>query len=178
MTKTKQNPAEFNKSVLTKRAAQLTKVIEKGEIKGDYITILPFQLSLETFALETKYVKEVYPLKDVTRLPGAPLFLYGITSIRRKIFPIIDLKVFFSFKDKPNAKKSLLIIGNNESEFALLTDGFSAIRTVLNNEIQLSLPTLTGMKQEFLKGIISDGTVILDGQKLLTSPHLMIKEEP
>lgn len=169
---------EDNKKVLLKKRAELlAKVFDTEKIEGEMIPILPFKLENEQFAFETKYVREVYPLKQVTFLPGAPKFLYGVTNIRRKIFPIIDLKVFFGFKENPKAKKSLLIIGNNTSEFAILVDGFASIRTVLSKDIQASLPTLTGVREEFLMGIMSDGTVILDGNKVLTSPQLEINEE-
>lgn len=168
--------SENKKNILKERAECLSKIIEDKELKNETIELVPFQLDQENFALETKYVKEVYPLKDYTFVPCAPNFLYGLTNVRRKILPIIDLKVFFGLSNDRNTEKKLLILSNNEIEFAILTDGFSGIKIVQKDELQMTLPTLTGIRQDFLKGLLIDGTVILDGQKLLTSPHLVINE--
>lgn len=167
---------EKEKQILKERAKRLSRSITDQDLKIEPIEIIPFTLGQEQFALETKYVKEIYPLKDYTSIPCAPNFLYGLTHVRRNILPIIDLKVFFSLPNDDTIKKKLLIVGNQDVEFALLTDGFTGIKTVSKDELQITLPTLTGIRQDFLKGLLIDGTVILDGEKLLTSPHLVIDE--
>lgn len=168
------NSIEHKCQILKERAEVLSKTIAVQDFKVDSIDIIPFKLDQENFALETKYIKEVYPLKDYTFLPCAPPFMYGLINVRRRILPIIDLKVLFSLPNDVNIKKELLIIENEDIEFAILIDGFSGIRTILQNELQTTLPTLIGIRQDFLKGVIVDGTVILDGQKLLTSSYLVI----
>lgn len=168
---------ENKKRILKERAQRLSRSFKEKDLKIEMIEVVPFTLGQEQFALETKYVKEIHPLKDYTFVPCAPNFLYGLTHVRRNILPIIDLKVFFSLPNDSSIKKKLLIIGNQEVEFAILTDDFSGIRNVSKDELQITLPTLTGIRQDFLKGLLVDGTVILDGEKLLTSPHLVIDEK-
>jgi len=168
------NSDEYKKEVLKNRAEILSRSLKDQENKIDTIEIVLFQLDKENFALETKYVKEIIPLREYTFLPCAPIFMYGITNVRRRILPIINIKIFFSLPDDPKAEKKLVIMENEEVAFALLIDGFSGIRRLSKNELQATLPTLTGIRQEFLEGIIADGTVILNGQKLLTSTHLVM----
>lgn len=163
--------------VLKERAKSLSRIIGTTNNKVETIELISFFLGQENFALETKYIKEVYPLKEYTVVPCAPEFLFGLTNVRRRILPIIDLKGFFSLvSDNSEGEKKLVILSNNEVEFALLTEGFSGIRIVNVEELQPNLPTLTGIRQDFLKGLLIDGTVILDGQKLLTSSHLVIND--
>ena len=170
------NLIEFDKAILHARAEKLAKHVKETDLTIDTIEVIPFLLDKEQFALETKYIKEVCPLKDYISLPCAPKFMYGLTHVKRKILPIIDLKVFFSLPNDARREKKLLIVGNQTVEFAILIDGFSGIRIIPKDELQLTLPTLTGIRQDFLEGILIDGTVILDGKKLLTSPHLVINE--
>lgn len=171
---TSKNSPGFKNKVLVERAEILARTIGEKKEKIDSLEIIPFKLDQETFALETQYVKEVYPLKEYTFLPCAPAFVYGLANVRRRIFPIIDLKVLFNIPNDVNAEKKLLILENEEIELAILIDHFNTIRTISKNELQLSLPTLTGIRQDFLKGLIVDGTVILDGQKLMTSLYLAL----
>ncbi len=168
------NSIEKKKKILKNRAEILSRSLETQDQKTNLIEIIPFKLGQENFSLETKYIKEVYPLKEYTFLPCAPAFLYGLTNVRRRIVPIIDLKVLFSLSNDENIKKKLLIMENEDVEIALLIDGFSEIRTLSKDELQTTLPTLIGVRQDFLKGLIVDGTVILDGQKLLSSSYLAI----
>lgn len=169
------NSTEYKRKIFKERAQILSRLVKEPEQHNDSICIIPFKLNQEVFALETKYIKEIFPLKNYTFLPCAPAFVYGLTNVRRRILPIIDLKVFFSLPNDVNIDKKLLIIENEEVELAILIDSFSSLRTVPKDELQTSLPTLTGVRQDFLKGLIVDGTVILDGQKLLTSSYLVIE---
>lgn len=169
-----QNSFERKKQTLKERAEALSKSMAIQDFKIDFIEIIPFRLDQENFALETKYIKEVYPLKDYTFLPCAPAFVYGLINVRRRILPIIDLKVLFSLPNDEKIKKEILVIENENIELAILIDGFSGVRIISQDDLQTTLPTLTGIRQDFLKGIIVDGTVILDGQKLLTSSYLVI----
>lgn len=172
---TSKDSIDYKRRVLKARAEILAKSLEDLNFKIDPIEIILFKLDRENFALETKYVNEVYSLKEFTPLPGAPPFFYGLANVRRRIVPIIDLKVFFSIPNDVNIEKKILIIENEDVEFAILIDGFSGIKTISKNELQATLPTLTGIRKDFLRGLIVDGTVILDGEKLLTSPHLVIE---
>lgn len=162
------------KHILKERAKLLARPILRKSNNADVIEVIPFGLNEEKFAIETRYIREIYPLKNHTLLPCAPDFVYGLTNVRRRILPILDLKVFFSLPNSEEAVKKLLIIENTEMEFALLVDSFSNIKRVSKKEIQTVLPTFTGIRQEFLKGLTVDGTVILDGKKMLASPYLVI----
>jgi len=162
--------------ILKKRADILAKPIERQELLENFIEVLVFNLGEEHFAIETKYITEVYPLKEYNILPDAPAFVYGLTNIRRKILLIIDLAVLFSIPNEINTLKKLLILGTDEPKFAIVTDGFRDIRRIPKDRLQPSLPTLTGIREDFLLGILIDGTVILDGQKLLTSKYLIVDE--
>lgn len=167
---------DANKELLKKRAEKLSKITEIPNTSINKIEIIPFNLGFEQFALETKFVKEVSFLREYTSIPCAPPFLFGVTNIRRKILPIINLKYFFSIPSIENNEKKILIISHEDISFALLIDGFSASCVISLETLQTELPTLTGIRYDFLKGVTLDGIVILDGEKLVRSPHLIINE--
>lgn len=167
------NPLE----ILRSRKEKLAKPIGQQELNGDRLEVMVFNLGDESYAIETKYIVEVYPLKEYTPLPCTPPFVYGLTNVRRKILLIIDLKVLFSIPSKEGTDlKRLIILGTEEYGFGILTDGFKEIQKVAKEGLQTSLPTLTGIRGDFLKGLMNDGTVILDGEKLLKSKALVIED--
>lgn len=77
--------------LLKKRAEELSKpiVVERNDL--ELIELLVFKLAEEEFAIETKHIKEVYPLTLFTPLPGAPPFVMGLVNLRRKIVVVEDV---------------------------------------------------------------------------------------
>lgn len=164
-------------NTLKTRAEKLAKTIKTQDLKDDFIEILVFKLGKEKYAIETKYVKEVYLYKDYTVLPNAPPFIFGLVNVRRKVFSIFNLKVFFglSSEEESHANK-LIILEDEEMELAILTDGIQDIQMIPPNEIHPSLPTLTGVKQDFLKGVTSKRIILINTKKLLASPQIIVNE--
>lgn len=162
--------------LLKKRAEELSKPIVVERTDLELIELLVFKLAEEEFAIETKHIKEVYPLMLFTPLPGAPPFVMGLVNLRRKIVVVIDLKVFFSLAPASGADRKLLVLQDGVKEFAIVTDGICGIRKIPVNDIQGAMPTLTGLKLTYLLGVTSDRIVVLDGSKLLSSTELVVDE--
>ncbi|WP_068467391.1 chemotaxis protein CheW [Candidatus Protochlamydia phocaeensis] len=163
--------------ILKARARKLAQQ-EKEKQAGLAIDVIKFQLAKESYAIELKYVKEVYPLKDYARLPGVPPFVFGLINVRRRIISVIDLRVFFDLSmPQDTTGEKVIILENENMSFAIRTDKISEVLSIPLDQIQPPPPTLTGMRQEFLKGLTADGTVILDGNKLLSAPKLIVEEK-
>ncbi len=167
---------EKKKAILKRRAEQLAKPLEKTDYSEDMVEILLFKLANEQYGIETIYIKEVFPFKDYTPLPTTPSFLYGLFNLRRRILSIIDLRVFFSLHSDPKSDYKVIILENAEKEFGILCEEINGIQNIPVKHIQPSLPTLTGIREDFLRGVTNDRAVILDGQKLLNSKQLIVDE--
>lgn len=166
---------EQRQMVLKARAMKLAEV-KKEDIDHEKIEVISFKLSTESYAIESLYVHEVVPIKEFTPLPCVPSFILGLMQVRRQIFPIIDLRPLFDLPIQHGEMQKAIILQKDEREFALLIDDLYGMHSIAVNAIQAPLPTLTGIRQEFLKGITEQGIIILDGQKLLQSSHLIINE--
>jgi purine-binding chemotaxis protein CheW len=164
-----------DKDLLKQRAHKLAQP-PSGKERQHELSVIVFYLNKETYAIEYKYIKEVYKFKEFAFIPHLPPFVKGVINVRRKILSIIDLKEFFGLSNENQEIESKVIIleGSNR-EFAILTDGIEGMQTVTLEEIQPTLSTLTGVKQEFLKGLTTDRLIILDGQRLLEDARLVIQ---
>lgn len=56
------------------------------------VELLTFSLGAEEFAFKVKEVEEILRLQKITRVPTLRSYVIGITSLRGKIIPVIDLK--------------------------------------------------------------------------------------
>jgi len=61
-------------------------------------------------------------------------------------------------------------------EFGILADSIIGVRNILLSEIQTSLPTLTGIREEYLKGVTKEREIILDAGKLLSDKSIIVNE--
>ena len=178
LEKGNQPTTEEIKRILKLRAQTLAEEPVISDNSAPFFRLIQFRIASESYALELSYVDEVYQLKNLTPLPCTPSFVMGITNVRGQIISVIDVKTFFSLKDTGDTTRKTVIVLHDESmTFGVLADEILGVVRISASEIQASLPTLTGLRKEFLKGITLDGLIILDVQKLLTSEHIVVNEQ-
>jgi len=145
--------AEEKKKILRERAFTIAQVREEEPTAGEIIEIVEFQLSNERYGVESLYVREVYPLKELIPLPCTPPFLLGVVNVHGRIISIIDIRKFFDLPEEGLTDiNNIIIVGNDRMELAILTDAITGMRSIPLQGIQPSLPTLTGIRAEYLKG--------------------------
>lgn len=171
------SPGEKNR-ILRERAKALALEPDKKEAAQQRIEVLEFLLAYEKYGIESSYVREVYPLKELTPLPGTPPFVVGIINVRGQIVSVIDIKKFFDLPEKGLTDlNKVIILRNEEMEFGILADLILGVSSVSLSDMQPTLPTLTGIREEYLKGITGERLVILDAGKLLSDNKMIVHEE-
>jgi purine-binding chemotaxis protein CheW len=170
-------PAEGQR-ILRARAQALAREPNREEATRGELEVVEFLLAYETYGVEPSYVREVYPLKELTPLPCTPPFVLGIINVRGQILSVIDLKTFFDLPEKRLTDLDKVIVVHDDAmAFGILADAIVGVRSVPLSHIQPSLPTLTGIRAAYLKGVTGERLVILDAAKLLTDKALIVFEE-
>jgi purine-binding chemotaxis protein CheW len=137
---------------------------------GPAIDVLEFQLAQEHYGIELNYVREVYPLKDLTPLPGTPAFVLGVTNVRGQVLSVIDIKKLFDLPDKGLTDlNKIIVVYAAGMELGVLADAVFGLKSLPLGEIQPSLPTLKGIREEYLRGVTRQSMVLLDAKKLLSA---------
>lgn len=171
------SPAETER-ILKLRAAALAQETGATQAGGERIEVLEFILAHERYAIESRYVREVYPLENLTPLPCTPAFVLGIVNLHGEILSVIDLKKFFELPDKGLTDlNKVIVLQSDGMRFGILADAVAGVRRILITDIQPSLPTLTGIRAEYLKGVTPGRTVILDADRLLTDEGIVVQEQ-
>lgn len=166
------------RAILRARARALARPRESATVANASLELLEFRLAQECYALETRHVREVYPLRDLTPLPCTPPFVLGIVNVRGRITPVIDIKKFFDLPDKGLTDlHRIILVRSNDLELGLLADVIVGVRTIPMDSLQASLPTLTGIRADYLKGVTAERLVVLDLDRILTDPKIIVHEE-
>lgn len=166
------------KQILRARAAALAHDPAPGQAPQDVFEVIEFVLAYEKYAIESGFVREIHPLRNLTPLPCTPAHVRGIVNIRGRILSIVDIKKFFDLPEKglPDLDK-VIVLRSDAMEFGILADVISGTRSLSMGELQGSLPTLTGIRAEYLKGVTADRVVVLDAAKLLADPKIVVHEQ-
>ena len=91
---------------------------------------------------------------------------------------MIDLKKFFDLPEQGITDlHRILLVQTADMEFGLLADTIAGVRKIPLAAIQPSLPTLTGIRAEYLRGVTADRLVILDAAALLGDRRIIVHEE-
>jgi len=164
------------REILRRRARELAKAPD-AEMGGTRLMeILEFSLGPERYAFETSFVREVFPLTEITPLPGVPPYILGVVNVRGRILSVMDIRRLLDFANVglTNLNKAI-ILHNGDMELAVLADEVAGVYAIDGDEGQRALATLSGRREEYLKGVTQDRVVVLDAEKLLASEDLLVR---
>lgn len=169
---------EQKKRIFTDRAKILAREGNDATAEGESVRVVEFRLSNEKYAIESMYVREVLPLKELTAVPCTPPYILGIINVRGEILSIIDLRVFFELpQEAATCATKIIVLSSNEMELGIVADALTGARSIPLGQLHTELPTLTGIRKVYLRGVVGDDLVFLDAAKLLEDKLIVIDEE-
>jgi purine-binding chemotaxis protein CheW len=122
----------------------------------ELIEILSFKLLKEEFAFKISGLEEILKPQKITKVPKIPDYVMGITSLRGKVIPIIDLKLKLSLTDKPSQrdhKGKILILKGLKGQIGAVVDRVTGVMRIEKSEILLPPSHLTEAELRFIEGV-------------------------
>jgi len=169
--------AVAERELLEKRARELARRPDDESSTDERIQIVEFTIAHERYGIEARYVREVYPLRELTPLPGTPEFVLGIVNVRGRVTSLVDLKKFFALPEKGLSDTNhVVLLSSPEMDFGILADCMLGVRELSAEELQHDLPTFTGHRKEYLLGVARDGVVVLDARRILGDPRMIVRD--
>ncbi len=164
--------------ILSARTKDLAVKLNFKPLSKEYLEVVEFTLAEERYGIEQKFIDEVYELKELTRLPCTPPFILGVMNVRGKILTVMDIKKLFELPDKGLADlNKVIIIHAYGINTGILADAISGVRSVPVSGIQTALPTHTGIRGEYMKGVTGDQLIILNMENILSDERITVNEE-
>jgi purine-binding chemotaxis protein CheW len=165
-------------NILTRRAAVLAQApTEHDDVKtiNKYLTV---RLGSELYAVEVRYVKEIRPLKELTLIPCTPTFIAGAVNVRGSILPVLDIKKFFNIATAGIVDlNKIIVVEVDDIQVGLLADGVDEVMDVDTADIDLELANLSGVHEEFIRGVVGADIVVLDIRALVSDRRMVIHED-
>jgi purine-binding chemotaxis protein CheW len=173
------NPSVEERRTILRARARLLAQEGKGdkELPQSPLEVVEFLLASEHYGIELTHIREIHALSEFTSLPGTPAFVLGLTNVRGQILSVIDIKKLFDLPEKGLTDlNKVIVVRTHQMELGILADAVLGVRTIALNEFRTSLPTLTGIRAEYLKGITKDPLVVLDMDKILSDEKIVVND--
>lgn len=168
---------EEKQSILKKRAAALAGEEFSDTIVQEGVEVIVFRLAHERYGIETPFVREVYPLKEITVIPGTPAFVMGIMNVRGQIVSVINLKRFFSLPERGLGElNKVIILSDGRMEFGILADVVDGTVLVAHEDILAVPSNVTMVGEKYLKGVTKEHIVILDVEAIVNDESIIVND--
>jgi purine-binding chemotaxis protein CheW len=167
------------KATLDERARLLARVPEVTSPEADRsLPLMTFLLGGERYAIEAAHVECVVRLRDLTRLPGAPARLLGLTNLRGEILPVFDLRVLLELPgSRPNDMSYLIVLGDqNGAELGFLADSVHEMISLPARGVLPPPEVVPRVARSCMHGVTSAAMCVLDARALLSDPRLWLDD--
>jgi len=151
---------------------------QEKKTTGEVIQLVNFRLRDEEFGLDIGSVREITRVTDITHIPEAPSFIYGVTNLRGQVIAVIDLAKQFGLapqQDLPETAK-IVVTEIKGQTVGMLVDEVPEVLKIADENIEPA-PELvqTEVRTDYIKGVgkLDNRLIILlDLEKLLAPPEV------
>jgi purine-binding chemotaxis protein CheW len=165
-------------AIMKARAREMALEPTKLRDTATSMEIIEFSMGLERYGIESKFIKAVLPLVDLTFLPGVPEYIRGIIHSHGQIMAVVDMKKMMYLTDTAQAQSAkIIILANNEMEFGMLVDEIYGTSVIYEEDILPVPATYSSKTQQFAQGITTEHLVLLSAIKILTDKQLLVNEK-
>lgn len=117
-------------------------------------TFLTFQLAGEVFAMPVEPVQQVVRISAITRVPHAPRPIRGVTNLRGRVIPVIDLRVRVGLPATELDRASRIIaVGSRGRTIGLLVDAVHQVAHLDLNAVQLPPEDVMSVQSDYIAGV-------------------------
>src|SRR5271163_4598148 len=157
----------------------------KSQLPLSTVQYLTFFTAGEEYAISIVKISEIIEYEAVTTVPNTPVWIRGVTNLRGRVVPVVDLAAKFGLPESEISKFSCIIITEvmfqGESlTMGVLADSVSQVIELSADEIEATPPFGTRVKTEYLLGMGALGKkfcLILDIDQVLSADEVLAVTE-
>ena len=93
----------------------------------DIRQIVLFTLDAETYGVDILRVQEIVNAGPITPVPATPKYVLGLTNIRGRTIPLIDLRQRLGLKEEKKDRAQFLILNSDAGDVGLVIDAVTEV---------------------------------------------------
>ncbi len=130
--------------------------IEEEPVKE--IELIAFKVSNEEYAVRLLEMQEIINYRKVTPVPRSPKYLKGVTFLRGKVLPVIDLNERLEIRGDGDERKKIIVLSTSKKEpVGAIVSSFIRVLRFAETDILQPPATLSEREKRFIKGVVRIG---------------------
>lgn len=119
------------------------------------IQLVTFALDREEYAVPISQVREVIRVGDLTRVPEAPRHIRGVTNLRGRILPVVELRSRLGLAplDTPGPRARIIVVETDGRILGLLVDSVSHVLKVTAGMVIDAPAEVTSAQGNYVTGV-------------------------
>jgi purine-binding chemotaxis protein CheW len=157
--------------ILEERARRVEKAIEQQDNR-ERLDVIVLQISGEKYALPVEKVLSVQEGITIKPLAGTPSHISGIANVRGHVCSVLNLADILGIANPASQNLSLVLLDEAGAHLAFAVEAVQDVQ-------ELVLDDLASLPQEspYLRGMLLDGTVLLNLEAIVNDPDLLVNQE-
>ncbi len=177
---------EETQRILKRRAQLLARVAEEEADRADVMHVVAFRLGEERYGVEAALVREVQPHERSTscRVPCTPDFIVGAVNVRGRTYSLMDVGRFLGLPPRAASEESHVLLvsgvgpdGETPMELGILADERPEALVLAREDLGAADAAISGPTQGYVLGVTEDSLVVLDLERLLSAPEIVVSDE-
>jgi purine-binding chemotaxis protein CheW len=136
--------------------------------------LVTFALDREEYGVPIGQVREVIRVAEVTRVPQARQHVRGVTNLRGRILPVVEVRTRMGLTPAEITPRSrIIVVGVHERTLGILVDGVSQVVKIPGNTVAPAPEEVLSSSADYITGVARRDSrliILLDLEKLLLLP--------
>jgi len=116
--------------------------------------VVIFRLADEYYALDIQAVQEIVRMQPITSIPGSDAWVEGITNLRGRVVPVIDLRRRCGVRDsEPTVEMRIVVVSSPSGLVGLIVDAVSEVMRIPSEQVEPPSTIVSVPENTYLRGI-------------------------
>lgn len=161
--------------ILRMRAERLARDDHDAEVRRGGFEVALVAAGRERFGVPVTGLREILPVPPITRLPGTPPWMLGLTQVRGELVGVVDLGGWLGVRDPDDEPAYLVLVeGRGDGPLGMTVTEVLGFRRVHAEDLQRDTDRAPDALEGAVSGMTRDLIVILDLPRLLERPELVL----
>jgi purine-binding chemotaxis protein CheW len=130
--------------------ASLNLIEDSIQDEEDVLSLCSMTVGCQSFGIDTRRIGEVLGVRDLQRVPMAPMFIGGVVPYRGEVLTTVSFRVLLGLKERLETNCVLVLEDEDASQrFGLVVDAVGGVVTVSKRVFEVN-PTTLGAREKLL----------------------------
>lgn len=116
--------------------------------------VVVFRLADEYYALDIQTVQEIVRMQTITSIPGSDPWVEGITNLRGRVVPVIDLRRRCNVAANEHTPETrIVVVGSPAGMVGFIVDAVSEVMRIPGEQVELPSSIVAVPENSYLRGV-------------------------